>query len=246
MDDSAIAGLLRRKYQVVSFEQRGTGRSPAPGATYSIDEYVGDLCAVADAVSAERFHLFGHSWGGLYAQIFAQRHPERLLSLFLCSPSSGTGELWKETEREVMAFNRERAGALGWLMMGLLSGLGLMGSSAAYRSTFKRVLNHYNQGYLPGFEASDEMVEHVRAAPINETRPHILGTAALQTLHDPPFPVQIVYGEHDIYGESRRALPQRYPQARVSEVEGAGHIAWLHAPERFGAIVRAFYDPPPP
>lgn len=241
MDDSAIALLLHSKYQVVSFEQRGTGRSPAPGASYSLEEYVGDLSAIADTFSAQRFHLFGHSWGGLYAQVYAQHHPSRLESLFLCSPSSGTGALWKQTEREVMGFNRQHAGTWGWTLMGLRSLLGAMGSDRAYQLLFKRVLNHYNRGHVPDFEATDTMVEHVRATPINRTRPHILSSESLKRLEDAPFPIQILYGEHDIYGESKQAVRDRYPGARVAEVEGAGHIAWLHAPHRFRAIAREFY-----
>ena len=98
MDFSPIAEQLSRKYQVIAFDQRGTGRSPVNGATYSIDEYLKDIDAIAQHFGVDKFHLFGHSWGGLYAQIYAERNPQKVLSMFLSSPSSGTGELWKQTE----------------------------------------------------------------------------------------------------------------------------------------------------
>lgn len=72
MDFSPLAEHLSGNYQVIAFEQRGTGRSPAKGATYSLDEYLKDLDAVADHFHLDRFHLLGHSWGGLYAQIYAE------------------------------------------------------------------------------------------------------------------------------------------------------------------------------
>ncbi len=56
----------------------------------------------------KKYHLLGHSWGGLYAQIYAQEFPEKVLSLFLSSPSSGTGYQWDETEDEVMDFNKSK------------------------------------------------------------------------------------------------------------------------------------------
>ena len=86
MDFSPITEQLSRKYQVVAFDQRGTGRSPADGASYSIDEYLNDIDAIAQHFGVNQFHLFGHSWGGLYAQIYAERNPKKVLSMFLSSP----------------------------------------------------------------------------------------------------------------------------------------------------------------
>jgi proline iminopeptidase len=128
MDFSLFVAVLFRKHQVITFDQRGTARSPAAGASYSVDEYMQDLDAIARHFGAATFHLFGHPWGGLYAQIFAVRHPERVLSLFLCSPSSGTGPQWTQTEREVLRFNRSRSTQWEWARLGVKSVLGMTGS----------------------------------------------------------------------------------------------------------------------
>jgi len=66
------------------------------------------------------------------------------VSMFLNSPSSGTGEIWKQTEREVMAFNKEHSSFWGWSKMGLKSLFGMLGSDMAYQSLFKQVLENYN------------------------------------------------------------------------------------------------------
>ena len=47
MDYFPIADQLSHKYQAIAFDQRGTGRSPAERATYSIDEYLDDLHVIA-------------------------------------------------------------------------------------------------------------------------------------------------------------------------------------------------------
>jgi proline iminopeptidase len=241
MDFSPVAEHLSCNYQVIAFDQRGTGRSPAKGATYSLDEYLKDLDAVAGHFHLEKFHLFGHSWGGLYAQIYAEKNPHRLLSMFLSSPSSGTGEVWKQTEREVMAFNRDRAGFWIWSKMGIQSMFGMLGVDGAYRSLFKQVLENYNKGFDPTFKASDAMVENVRAEPINKTRPHILEYPLLKNGVDYPFPIMVTYGEKDIYGESRLQVQHRYPKARFVVIEQAGHIAWRQNKNRFMGILTEFY-----
>ncbi len=174
MDFSPVIELLTHKYQVIAFDQRGTGRSPATGATYSIDEYIDDIDAISRLCDQDAFHLFGHSWGGLYAQIYAERKPAKVLSLFLSSPSSGTGPQWRQTEKEVMGFNKKHSSLARFLQMGIGSLLGALGSDKAYRSVFKQVLVNYHKEFDPTFRATDAMVENVRAEPINKTRPRIL------------------------------------------------------------------------
>jgi proline iminopeptidase len=241
MDFSPIPEQLSLKYQVIAFDQRGTGRSAAKGATYSIEEYLKDIDAIAQNFGLNKFHLFGHSWGGLYAQIYAEKNPQRILSMFLCSPSSGTGELWKLTESEVMSFNKEQSGLWGWSIMGVKSLLGMLGSDKAYQSLFKQVLENYNKKFDPSFTATDAMVENVRAEPINKTRSHIVQYPLLTDAIDFRFPIMITYGQKDIYGESKKSVKNRFPNATFVEFDNAGHIAWKHNNAKFTKTLTDFY-----
>jgi len=242
MDFSPIPEQLSLKYQVIAFDQRGTGRSPAKGATYSIEEYLKDIDAIAQNFGVNKFHLFGHSWGGLYAQIYAEKNPQRVLSMFLCSPSSGTGELWILTESEVMSFNKEQSGLWGWSIMGVKSLLGMLGSDKAYQSLFKQVLENYNKKFDPSFAATDAMVENVRAEPINKTRSHIVEYPLLTDAIDFRFPIMITYGQKDIYGESKKSVKNRFPNATFVEFDNAGHIAWKHNNAKFTRTLTDFYQ----
>lgn len=121
MDYTLVAEALSSKYQVIAFDQRGTGNSPAKGSKYSMEEYIEDINVITQHFGVKEFHLFGHSWGGLYAQIYAEKYPERVLSMFLSSPSSGTGDVWKETQRDVLAFNKEHSSFWEWSKMGINS-----------------------------------------------------------------------------------------------------------------------------
>lgn len=242
MDFLPITEQLSRRFQVITFDQRGTGRSPATGASYSIDEYIADIDAIARHVGIQKFHLFGHSWGGLYAQIYAEKNPQRVLSMFLCSPSSGTGVLWKQTEHEVMSFNKRHSGFWAWSLMGVKSLLGMLGSDKAYQSLFKQVLENYNKDFDPVFTATDAMVKNVRAEPINKTRPHLLECPPLLHGVDYRFPIMITYGQKDLYGESKNSVKRRLPTATFMEFENAGHIAWKHNSAKFFHTLNEFYQ----
>ncbi len=236
-----IVRSLNEKYQVICFEQRGTGQSHNPDGDYSIEAYLSDIDAIADAFDLKSFHLFGHSWGGLYAQIYAQERPSKLKSLFLCSPSSGTNKNWKATEKEVLNFNKQNATTGEWLSMGWYSLMGMLGSNKAHQRMFYLVLKNYHKGYAE-ITVDKEQLGSIMAAPVNKTRKSIVDYPALKTVLDPSFPIMLTYGVNDIYGSSKQAVIDRYPTARFEEIKASGHIPWLHNPGVFERILADFYQ----
>ncbi|MDP6933763.1 MAG: alpha/beta hydrolase, partial [Myxococcota bacterium] len=76
-------------YQVLTFDLRGFGDSEVPTDSYGMEELVADLEVVTAGL--DRFHLVGHSLGGMCAQLFALAHPERVRSLTLVSTTSHSG-----------------------------------------------------------------------------------------------------------------------------------------------------------
>lgn len=82
-------------FDVVAFDQRG--QFETPGGThddYSLEGLAADALAVADAAfDDERFHVLGHSFGGLVAQQLTIDHPGRLETLsLLCSGPGALGD----------------------------------------------------------------------------------------------------------------------------------------------------------
>jgi proline iminopeptidase len=239
-----IAQTLNKKFRVINFEQRGTGSSHNPSRDYSMEGYISDIERIANHFELKQFHLFGHSWGGLYAQIYASEHPERLLSLFLSSPSSGTNSLWTETEAEVLAYNQTNSTSWEFLKMGWYSLLGMMGSDRAYQSLFHLVLTVYHRGHAPDTVIDKTIFEGIiKADPINRTRPRIQEYKSLpEKVENPPFPIFMTYGDADIYGPSREKSIARYPAGKSQIIENCGHIPWIHNPDSFFSILSVFYS----
>ena len=80
VDDFARAGL-----RVVSYDNRGVGRSGAPPGPYTSAEMAADLKALVSGLGLARFHLAGVSMGGAIAQEYAVAFPDDLLSLVLAN-----------------------------------------------------------------------------------------------------------------------------------------------------------------
>ena len=243
MEFHQIVEVLSKKYQVIVFDQRGTGRSPITNADYSMEAYVQDINSIAAQYNLTSFHIFGHSWGGLYAQIYAEKFPKNVLSLFLSSPSSGTGEQWEQTESEVLDFNKSKTTTWQWLVMGVNSLRGMLGSDKAYQSMFRQVIANYNDGLDVVVSVGEEMIEQVRADPVNKTREYILKYPLLNSPVSYRFPIVVQYGdgEKDIYAQSKQHIYDRFPDAKFSIIKKSGHIAWLNNPRDFNELLQSFY-----
>ena len=68
---------------LILIDHRGAGESADPGGSFSTADLADDLAAVLDAIDVPRAHVLGTFLGGMVAQEFALRHPERLDHLIL-------------------------------------------------------------------------------------------------------------------------------------------------------------------
>ncbi|MDX3834943.1 alpha/beta fold hydrolase [Streptomyces europaeiscabiei] len=76
---------LTRGRQLVRYDERGCGLSEWTVPSFTLDDLIGDLDSVADAVGLDRFPLLGVSQGGAVAVAYAAHRPERVSHLVLTS-----------------------------------------------------------------------------------------------------------------------------------------------------------------
>jgi pimeloyl-ACP methyl ester carboxylesterase len=83
--------LAARGFDVVAYDQRGQYESPGDATDdYSLESLAEDALALADVtLDDERFHLLGHSFGGLVSQVLTIGHPQRVRTLTLVCTGPG-------------------------------------------------------------------------------------------------------------------------------------------------------------
>lgn len=80
-----LEALVADGLRVVSFDQRGAGRSTAPAdpTAYGLAEQAADLEAVRAALGVDQIDVVGHSYGGAIAMRYAASYPAHVRSLVL-------------------------------------------------------------------------------------------------------------------------------------------------------------------
>lgn len=87
-------GPLGQHHHVIAWNAPGyCGSAPLDSEEPGAADYADALAALLDALSVDRAHLVGSSWGALVATAFAGRYPERTRSLVLSAPNAGSGDL---------------------------------------------------------------------------------------------------------------------------------------------------------
>ncbi len=243
-----VAVLLQDRFHVLCFDQRGTGRSETLNHSYALSEYLEDIWSVARHFGYQQFHLFGHSWGGLLAQLYAKDFPTHVQSLFLCNPVPGTGRQWTAMIAEESLYITRRA---TWADLKRLLAASFTGhlvpnrADESWRNFYDIVWKHYfkKSGVVP--EMDQEWAAGIRAEPILKTVKTILKTSPslLHKISLPAdLPVGILYGQDDFLQRTRKPVLKRFPQAKLYEVKQAGHVPWISNLEAFAQCLSDFYN----
>ena len=80
---------LAKAFELIAYDQRGLGQSSKPPGDYSMRDYADDAASLLDYLELDCVPVVGVSFGGMVAQEFVLRHPDRVSRLVLACTSSG-------------------------------------------------------------------------------------------------------------------------------------------------------------
>ena len=233
-----LAAALHGRVQVIALDQRGRGETAwDPARNYYTDQYVSDLRAFVDHLRLDRFHLLGHSMGGITSIVHAGQPGARLLSVVLedSGPGASTASAGATRINDELARTPTRFG--DW----------------AQARAFWRLIRP---------NVTEEAIESRVANSMRETPDGIqwihdqAGIAACRLNPDParvtpdlwPFveaidvPTLVLRGGQSDYlsKDTLAAMLARNPRLRGREIAGAGHYVHDDQPEAFHQAVAEF------
>ncbi len=221
---------LSDRYRVTAFDNRGMGRSPLPEGSYSVRTLAEDAAGVLRALDISAAHVAGFSGGSIIAQELVLNHPELVRSLVLVST-------WARFDRALyplLDFVRwlakeapsERS-FLEWFYLWIYT------RRSHDDGTVARIIDEVEAfPHKPSAAAVQRMIDAYVAHE---------GTA--DRLEDIGVPTLVMAGGQDIMTPPQlgRVVAQGIPGARFEVLETEAHQPFQEVPERFNALVSAFW-----
>jgi pimeloyl-ACP methyl ester carboxylesterase len=225
---------LRDRYAVVAADNRGIGGSTFSGTALTVDDMAADVLALADAEGFDRFHLAGHSLGGLIAQAVALRRPERVISLALLCTFLHGREAARLTPDIIWTGLRTRIGTRAMRRRAFMQ---LVMPEAYLRGAPPTLAG--DLAVLFGHDLADQppiVMKQLRAASRFDV------SARLGTLTGTP--TLVVAATHDRIAlpSFGRALSDAIPGARYVEIPDAGHGCTIQCADRVNALLIGHFE----
>lgn len=220
-----LAERLAGRYQVIRFDTRGHGASPAPAGPYTMSELASDVVGLADELGLRRFSYVGLSLGGGIGQAVAVEHPERVASLVLCctAPVFGDAATWRERSLRVTAEG------MGWLVDATRERWFTPEFLKSDPKAADRILDMLASTSPVGYAACcDALAAYDLSGRLTEiTAP----TRVIAAAQDPVTPPEVT-----------SKLAEGIPGADHVVVDDAAHIVNIAQPEAFGTAVEEHLD----
>jgi 3-oxoadipate enol-lactonase len=217
--------VLSRRFRVITFDNRGVGRSRSFTYACTTEALADDAVSVLDAAEVESAHVYGISLGGMVAQQLALRHPRRVDSLVLGATHPG-GPRAVAPDSEVLEFFGRRPD--------------LPQEEAAWASV------PYNYGPVcrrrHGSRIAEDIAQRLaHPFPADAYRAQLYAAGVhncLGRLSRIQVPTMIVHGRHDrlIPVENAELMAARLPHAELVILEHSGHLYPTEQPDVDEAI----------
>ncbi len=223
---------LAPNFRMITFDNRGVGESDQPAEAYSLAGMADDAAGLLDALGIESAYVFGISMGGMIAQEFALRHPQRVRKLALgcthpgikhCVPSpawvteifkSLPGKPREQAVREGVAFN--------------------------YSPYTQQHRPELIESLIPLFVDNRQRL-HGYLNQINA----VWAFDAFDRLPQIAVPTLVMTGTDDVLvppGNSK-IIAERIPNARLMEFSNAGHLFFIEKAAEVNQALLEFFQP---
>ena len=218
---------MATRFRIISFDNRGAGRSDKPTEPFTLEQMADDAIAVLDAAGIETAHIVGASMGGVISQIVAVKFPQRVRSLTLVCTAC-RNHPWRQELLQSWAKTAEEKGMIE------------VGKEAAQwvmsPRSFRRLVPAFTwMGPLAALRPRHSFVSQIHA--ILDTREDLVDQ--LSTISAP---TMVIVGNQDILtprGDSEE-IAERIPNAELVVISGAAHGLMMEHSSTFNKILIEF------
>jgi 3-oxoadipate enol-lactonase len=218
---------MATRFRIISFDNRGAGRSEKPTEPFTLEQMADDALAVLDAAGIETAHVVGASMGGVISQIVAVKYPHRVRSLTLVCTAC-RNHPWRQ---ELLQSWAKTAADKGMIEVGKEAAQWVMSPRS-----FRRLVPAFTwMGPLAALRPRHSFVSQIDA--ILNTREDLVDQLSTITA-----PTMVIVGNQDILtprGDSEE-IAERIPNSELVVISGAAHGLMMEHSSTFNKILIEF------
>ncbi len=216
--------IFAQKYQVITIDLRGHGKTDKPKGPYSMRIFAEDIAELLKKLGIKTTHVLGISLGGGIAFQFAVDYPELVKSLIIVN--AGIEISVDSFKMKLEAFKRT--------FIVKLVGMKKMGKVLAPRLFIKP-----EQEVLRA-KLIERWAENDKKAYLSAMRA-LLGWTVRDQLNKIKFPTLIIGSDEDYAPSSvKEEYTALIPNAKFIEIKDARHAVPMEKPKEFNEIVMKF------
>jgi len=229
--DPTLLGELAQHYQVISFDNRGIGKTTKGTQPYTIPQFADDTAGLLQALGIDHASVLGWSLGSHVGQELALKYPQRVDRLILYASLCGGREAIRRPETMAQ----------------------FVDTSGGPEQQAERLLNlilppDWVRGHLPYvLEVFLHPLHQVSQASIeNQVRAEHEWSGTWDRLGQVSRPTLVVTGTDDqaTPPDNSLILAQRIPHAWLAYFTGGGHGMMYQYPRQFAATIHSFLQAP--
>ncbi|MGH7124934.1 MAG: alpha/beta fold hydrolase, partial [Stellaceae bacterium] len=223
-----LVPLLQRRRRLIRYDMQGHGASAKPTGPYRLDDFVEQLARLATALELDRFDLAGFSMGGMVAEAFTARFPERVRRLALLH----TVHDRSATERAAVAARLAQVEADD--LEGSIEAALARWLNATFRTSHPEAVAVIEQR-MRGNDRAAYLASYGVFATADPDLLPLLGRIRCPTL--------VLTGEYDTGSTPAmaQALAARLADARCAILPGLRHLSLIEAPDVVAPVLDRFF-----
>ncbi|GAC1446552.1 MAG: 3-oxoadipate enol-lactonase [Pyrinomonadaceae bacterium] len=220
-----------QKFRTVIFDPRGVARSDKPKQSFTMRTLADDVAGLLEALSIEKAHVLGTSFGGFVTQEFAFAFPHKTASLILCCTSFGGMRHIPPAPEVLRAMtSSEGLGTKERIRRNLTPAFStqfIAGQSNEFERFIKMRIDNPIADYT--------YLNQLQSAMTFDAESRL---AAIQS------PTLVITGDQDkiVPPENSRNLAAQIPHAKLVFIEDGSHIFFVERADEFNRAVIDFIE----
>lgn len=234
---------LAKYRRVILFDQRGTGKSKNKYCCqFYITEMTKDLEKLREHLGFEKWDVFGHSFGGTYAQYYIAQFPKSINKVILsASPCSIIAQGKYQKFKDIKPENRTPLE--NTIAAAYYEGL----EKKIHRDSLKKI---YNANWSRYYVSKAENYSKVAYWFLNSSNPSSVNIEfnfrrkkLEKRLKEFTRPVLIIHGLNDFINIANPLrLHEFFPNSELKIIEDSGHIMSIDNPQEYFKAIREFLE----